>query len=113
MPHLVLEYNEYLLNDDALPGVLERLHDSALASGEFSAGNIKVRAVPVRYALVGGESAPFAHLTAAILPGRSAETKDALSERLLDTLHATLPPVAAASVEIRELNHYHKWAPAD
>ncbi len=113
MPHLVLEYNEYLLNDDALPGVLEQLHTSALASGEFSAGNIKVRALPVRYALVGGESAPFVHLTVAILPGRDDTTKNALAERLLGTLHHALPTVNATSVEVRELNHYRKWSSAD
>ncbi|ADN77208.1 5-carboxymethyl-2-hydroxymuconate isomerase [Ferrimonas balearica DSM 9799] len=113
MPHLVLEYNEYLINDDALPGILTELHNSALASGEFSAGAIKVRALPVRQALVGGEPAPFAHLTLAILPGRNDATKDALSERLLETLHSVLPPVAAASVEIAELNHYRKWTAAD
>ncbi|SHH78052.1 5-carboxymethyl-2-hydroxymuconate Delta-isomerase [Ferrimonas marina] len=104
MPHLRLEYAQELEGLCDITAVLEQLHHAALATGQFQAAAIKVRALPCCHYLVAGQARAFAHLEVAILPGRDAVTQGAISDTLLAALVAAMPPLASASVNLTELS---------
>ena len=97
MPHLLMEYTDNL-NIDA-KNTLKALNQTLLASGEFSAGHNKSRALCLHDYCVdkGEEGDAFVHLTLSLLSGRSIATKTALAE----ALRATLEPLAYAHADVR------------
>ncbi|TCW82694.1 5-carboxymethyl-2-hydroxymuconate isomerase [Burkholderia sp. SRS-46] len=87
MPHLTLEYSGNLDGFDAR-ATLVALNAALAASGHFDELDIKSRAVCFDTCVVGTADAPraFAHAKLAILSGRSADAKRALSELVLSVL---------------------------
>lgn len=87
MPHLTLEYSANVTGFDAA-GTLLALNTALVASRHFDALDIKSRARALDTFLVGTEPAGhgFVHVTLALLSGRDAATKRALSDALLSAL---------------------------
>ncbi|WP_230975204.1 5-carboxymethyl-2-hydroxymuconate Delta-isomerase [Burkholderia stagnalis] len=87
MPHLTLEYSGNLDGFDAR-ATLVALNEALAASGHFDELDIKSRASCFDTFAVGTAHAPraFAHAKLAILGGRSADVKRALSEQVLSVL---------------------------
>ncbi len=107
MPHLVLEYTRNINRFDAAE-LLPRLNEAMLESGQFEEGAIKSRAIEHKYHALGMKNPrqPFVHLTVSIMPGRSAEVRQALANSLMEVLRRGIAgsgDKVAASVEIREL----------
>lgn len=101
MPHLTVEYTNNLAGFDT-PQTLLALNRVLVASGQFDAIDIKSRAIALDTHLVGtGEGAcAFVHARLAILSGRTAETKRALSEALLVALKEACAWPAALHVQL-------------
>jgi 5-carboxymethyl-2-hydroxymuconate isomerase len=87
MPHLVLEYSENLEQFDAA-ACLAIANAALVASGQFEEADIKSRAFCVAAFRVGSAPAGCAFIAArlSILSGRSLETKQDLSQRVLQAL---------------------------
>lgn len=92
MPHLNLEYTKNITGLD-VPGVLLKLNQALVASGEFQEIDIKSRAIPLEEFLVGTaiNGRAFLHAKLAILKGRSTQIKRDLSTRLLLALKEACP----------------------
>ncbi|MBI3146254.1 MAG: 5-carboxymethyl-2-hydroxymuconate Delta-isomerase [Pseudogulbenkiania sp.] len=109
MPHLTLDYSRNLTTLDA-DNTLLALNRKLVESGHFAENDIKSRARPLDHFRTGIEPASraFAHVTLAILSGRTSETKQALSADLLAVLeHAGLELPGGEvqlSVEIRDID---------
>jgi 5-carboxymethyl-2-hydroxymuconate isomerase len=87
MPHLTLEYTDNLSTFKPANALLT-LNRVLVASDEFQENDIKSRALPLHTFLVGTGSIDYAyiHVKLALLSGRSAEKKSALSNALLSAL---------------------------
>lgn len=110
MPHFILEYSSNTLDPAVDAAWLSRLHALLIESGPFKLEDIKSRVLRHETYCVGdgGRANAFVHLQLAILTGRSAEIRRAVSERLLEFLQESFPRSAkelccSFSVEIREM----------
>ncbi len=114
MPHLRLEYTQSLDAQSDIATLVSQLHHAALATGEFQAENIKVRALPCPHYSSGGRNTLGAHLEVKILPGRQPEQLRHISRQLLDCLVALLPEGTELSVNVCDLaqHGYSKHRPA-
>lgn len=101
MPHLVIEYTENLALPDPA-ACLSAVNAALVASGQFEEVDIKSRAYPVAAFLVGTEHAGRAFVAArlSILSGRSLETKQDLSQRVLRALQQHLPSGTGLSTQV-------------
>jgi 5-carboxymethyl-2-hydroxymuconate isomerase len=101
MPHLVIEYSENLaLLDPA--ACLSSANAALVASGQFNEVDIKSRAYCVAAFRVGAEDAGRAFVAArlSILSGRSLETRQDLSQRVLQALQQNLPSATGLSTQV-------------
>ncbi|SMF52304.1 5-carboxymethyl-2-hydroxymuconate Delta-isomerase [Pseudogulbenkiania subflava] len=120
MPHLTLDYSSNLTTLDA-DRTLLALNRQLVESGQFTENDIKSRACRLEHFRIGIEPAPraFAHVTLALLSGRTPECKQALSASLLAVLQRaglTLPGAEVQlSVEVRDMERasYSKVIIAD
>lgn len=120
MPHLTLDYSHNLTTLDAERTLLA-LNRALVESGQFAENDIKSRAHRLEQFRTGVDPVPraFAHITLAILSGRTPECKQALSASLLSVLEQAelaLPGVEVQlSVEIRDMERasYSKAVIAD
>lgn len=87
MPHLTMEYSANITGFDAA-GALLSLNTALVGTRHFEALDIKSRARALDTFLVGTEPRGhgFVHVTLALLSGRDAATKRALSDTLLSAL---------------------------
>lgn len=104
LPHLVLEISRSLAAHHPIDPILLALHETASSTGIVLADDLKIRAMPVESAWIAGRLDDFAHLTVALLEGRSDEQKTVLSESLLRVLCIHLPEVERLSVELRDMH---------
>ncbi len=102
MPHCTIEYSNPLKNHIEPIELCNIVHEAALASGNFSEADIKVRAKSYDDYLVGGDVNDFIHVTVYLLDGRSEETKKALTSIILDALQSLNLPVQCLSVDARD-----------
>jgi len=96
MPHFIVEHSANI--DEAqldLPGLFEKLHNAALATGLFPLGGIRSRAHPCdTFRVADGNSEHcFVHLQVKIGAGRSDEEKQSAGKAFFDTLTNHLQPV--------------------
>ena len=93
MPHCILEYSDNLPDAPDLRGLLVRIHDTLLESGEFARENLKSRAYEARDHCVadGDPDRGFVALAVHILAGRDDATKIALAESMLPLLKDAYP----------------------
>ena len=95
MPHLIVEYSANLEQQIALDVLLDKLRDSALETGVFPLGGLRVRALRTdhfRIADCDPENA-YVHVTALIGHGRALDVRKRAGERLFATLTEHLEDV--------------------
>ena len=88
MPHLIVEYSANVEEKIALDRLLDKLHASAVQSGIFPLGGLRVRAVRMdRYRIA--DCHPdngYVHLTAIVGHGRPLDVRRRVGEELFATL---------------------------
>lgn len=109
MPHIVVEYSANLRERIDLPGLIDALHASAIATGVFPPGGTRTRAAErSHYRIADGHpDNGFVHVAMTIGAGRDAATKQRAAQAVFDTLVARLAPLYDAaplglSLELRE-----------
>jgi 5-carboxymethyl-2-hydroxymuconate isomerase len=103
VPHCILEYSDNLPDAPDLRALLNRVHRSLLASGEFTRETLKSRAYEAGSHAVADDEDPergFVALEVNILEGRDDATKAALADGLLAILVEAYP----ASVKLGKVD---------
>jgi len=124
MPHIVIECSSNLRARADLPGLVERVHAAALATGVFPLGGLRTRvAERDLFAIADGDPEnAFVHVVVRIGAGRDTATKreaaDAIFDAVCDALasaFATTPlGISLELVEIdpdfsRKKNNLHQY----
>jgi 5-carboxymethyl-2-hydroxymuconate isomerase len=111
MPHIFIEYSANLETQLDFPRVLTALRDTALASGVFPLGGIRVRAYRADHYLVadGHRENAFVHVMLRVGHGRDLDTRkracEAIFARLceeLESLYQRIP--LGVSLEMQEVD---------
>lgn len=112
MPHFVIEYSANLEPDIDLRAIVDTVHKSAVDSGLFKVGGIRVRTLrhDIYKVADGNPENAFLHIRVAILEGRSAEDRERFGNATLAAADAQLANAhkkrgIALSVEIGEIDH--------
>jgi len=102
MPHLTLEYSRNLASALDVGAVLSDVNRVLAASGHFQEADIKSRAIGFEHVAIGTSGAPrgFVHAKLAILAGRSAEVKRALSGSVLAVLRERIAAPAGLQLQL-------------
>jgi len=92
VPHLFVEYSANIERNIALDDLLDKLYASALDTGVFPMGGIRVRAFKAEhYRIADCDSQNgYVHVTAMIGHGRPLDVRRRVGEQLLDTLTSHL-----------------------
>lgn len=99
MPHLIVEYSANLGEILDLDSLLDRMHATAVESGMFPLGGIRIRAYKSEHYRI-ADCAPdnaFVHITAIVGAGRSLDRREQVSKTLFEAVCAELEPIASAS----------------
>ena len=111
MPHIVLEYSANLSAQLDFRAFLESLRDSALATGVFPLGGIRVRAFQADHYLIadGHADNAFVHITLRVGHGRDLETRKRACEAIFVTACDFLQPLydrsqLGISLEMQEID---------
>jgi 5-carboxymethyl-2-hydroxymuconate isomerase len=88
LPHLIVEYSANIESAMALDALLDKLHASAVASGFFPLGGLRVRAFRAdRYRIADcHEDNAYVHVTAIVGHGRPLDVRHRVSEQLFGVL---------------------------
>jgi 5-carboxymethyl-2-hydroxymuconate isomerase len=112
MPHFVIEYSANLEPDIDLRAIVDAVHKSAVESGLFKIGGIRVRTLKHEIYKIadGNPEHAFLHVRAAILEGRSVEDRERLGNTTIAAVDALLAVAhkkrgIALSVEVSEIDH--------
>lgn len=112
MPHFVIEYSANLEPDIGLRAIVDAVHKSAVDSGLFKIGGIRVRTLRHEIYKIadGNPEHAFLHVRANILEGRSVEDRERLGQTTLAAVDALLATARerrgiALSVEVSEIGH--------
>ena len=92
MPHLIIEYSANIEDQIALDALLDKLHASALGTGVFPLGGLRVRAHRADAYRI-ADKAPdngFVHVTALIGHGRPLDVQQRAGEELFAALTSAL-----------------------
>ena len=106
MPHLVVEYTENVAGAIDPKGLILKLSDDVLASGQFHKDDIKARAIRHDVYAVGlNPDNGFIHVTLSLMHGRETEIRAALARSLMTTLRHSVAAgnVIPLTVEISEM----------
>lgn len=99
MPHLIVEYSANLEPRIDLDALLDRIHATALETGMFPVGGIRIRAYKAEHYRI-ADCAPdnaFVHVTAIVGAGRPLDRREQVAKTLFDAICAELAVVADAS----------------
>ena len=108
MPHCVIEYSKDLEKDVNPNDLVESVHQGALESQLFKVDDIRVRAIPFDYYLIGGINKSFIHVTIKIFSGRNDEQCKKLSSLVLDKLNKINLTNVTITVDVTEITkEYH------
>ncbi len=103
MPHIIVEYNEQLFNDQQVQKILHTIHDTVVQSGLFETSHIKTRAYPFRHYTHAGGDTPYVHIQARIKSGRDQENKNRLSKAIAEGLKSAAITAPVITVEIIDM----------
>lgn len=116
MPHLILEYSSNLERDIDITSLMKVLADTAVGTGVFPLGGVRVRCHPsTHYRIADGDpDNAFLHLMLRIGHGRELEKRKRAGQAIFDALTDALAPVMARrplalSAEIVEINPDTTW----
>jgi len=113
MPHVTIEYSANVATDDGGPvdvaGLVDALHDAALATGIATVDALRTRAVGRRYYAVADRHPDnmFVAVTARLGAGRSDDDKRRFVDALMSSLQGFLGEARATmmlSVEYQEID---------
>ena len=102
MPHFILDCSKNILHLKKPGEIMKTVYDTAVSTGLFQAGDIKVRINPFDHYLVGDTSDDFIHVFGNIMEGRTAEQKSNLSRSIVSTLKRLFPEVPIISMNVRD-----------
>jgi 5-carboxymethyl-2-hydroxymuconate isomerase len=112
MPHFVIEYSANLEPDIDLRAIVDAVHKSAVESGLFKIGGIRVRTLKhdIYKVADGNPEHAFMHVRANILEGRSVEDREKLGNTTIAAVDAQLAKAQkkrgiALSVEVSEIDY--------
>ena len=103
MPHCVIECSRSLQGQITGDELVSLVHDAAMTSGLFEAGDVKARLSVYDHFTVGGSVADFVHLIFYVLAGRTDEQKRELSKTVVRALLERLPDVQSLSMDVRDM----------
>ncbi|WP_394228997.1 5-carboxymethyl-2-hydroxymuconate Delta-isomerase [Shewanella colwelliana] len=112
MPHCIIEYSASLETDIDIAQLVEAVHKGAIDSALFDAAAVKSRCIPVSHSKVGMlADGRFIHITFKIMPGRSTEQKQLLSNSVYRQIVILNQSVDSLTMEVLELDrrNYFKW----
>ena len=116
MPHFIVEYSANVETSSDIQALCEAIRKSALATGVFESGGIRVRAYPARHFTIADahERNAFLHLQLRVGAGRSVEKIKEAGERIVETIRDFLEPELAEpyfglSFEIVEIHPELSW----
>ncbi len=111
MPHIVLEYSANLSGQLDFAALLESLRDSALATGVFPLGGIRVRAYQADHYLIadGHPDNAFVHIMLRVGHGRDLQARKRACEAIFATACEFLQPLydrlpLGLSLEMQEID---------
>jgi 5-carboxymethyl-2-hydroxymuconate isomerase len=111
MPHIIVEYSANLDGRLDIKGVVDELHQAAIASGLFEIPTIRTRAVrrDVFRVADGDARNGFVHVTARVRQGRTADQRRSLGQALLAAANRRLDNVFASqplalTIEVHEVD---------
>jgi len=99
VPHLIVEYSANLEQLIDLDSLLDRMHATAIETGMFPIGGIRIRAYKAEHYRI-ADCAPdnaFVHVTAIVGAGRPLDRREQVSKTLFDAICKELDDVAATS----------------
>ena len=124
MPHIIIEYSDNIENKMDLDALIEKVHATAIETGVFPIGGLRVRAAKRENYKI-GDGHPdngFVHIELKIGPGRDHETKMGALNQIFATVDSHLKPLhengpLAMSAELNEFdgelrinkNNVHKY----
>jgi 5-carboxymethyl-2-hydroxymuconate isomerase len=111
VPHVLIEYSSNLEGELDFPGFLTELRDTALSTGVFPIGGIRVRAYRAdHYVIADGHSDnAFVHIMLRVGHGRTLETRkkacDAIFAKACERLEALYERIPLGiSLEMQEVD---------
>ncbi|HEY7379133.1 MAG TPA: 5-carboxymethyl-2-hydroxymuconate Delta-isomerase [Steroidobacteraceae bacterium] len=111
MPHILIEYSANLSESVDFPRFLQALRASALATGVFPLGGIRIRAYRADHYLVadGHPDNGFVHIMLRVGHGRDLETRKRACEAIFATVTEFLAPLferipLGISLEMQEID---------
>jgi 5-carboxymethyl-2-hydroxymuconate isomerase len=124
MPHIIIEYSANIEKKMKLASLIEQVHTTAVETGIFPMGGLRVRAAKRDNYKI-GDGHPdngFVHIELKMGPGRDKKTKVAALNKIFDAVAHHLEPIhengpLAMSAEINEFdselrinkNNIHKY----
>lgn len=102
MPHFVIDCSKNILALQSPQEIIQKVYDTADASGLFAPGEIKVRINAFEHYIVGGTQKDFIHIFGNIMEGRTVDQKKKLSDSIIRELKAMFPEVSVVSINIRD-----------
>lgn len=104
MPHCIIEYTSELEPALDIRGLVNMSFAGIEETGLFDPTAIKVRATKVEYYKSGLDRDDFIHLTVKILPGRTDEQKQIITESVLAKVAPIVGNTKCTSVEVVDLH---------
>ncbi len=111
MPHVLVEYSANLAPQLDFPAFLRALRDSALATGVFPVGGVRVRAYQADHYVIadGHPDNAFVHIMLRVGHGRDLETRKRACDAIFATACAELEAVynripLGISLEMQEVD---------
>ncbi len=103
MPNCIIEYSKNLEKDIDPHTLVKYVYQGALNSELFNTDDIRVRAIPFDYSLIGGDSKDFIHVCLKIFFGRDDEQCKRLSHLVLSELSQMNLANIVLTVEVVEV----------
>lgn len=103
MPHFIIDCTSEVAGEYKEEFLFQELHKVAEATQLFNPQDIKIRFNPYCVSMVGGQlNAPFIHVFAHIMSGRTLLQKADLTQKLVDCLTTLFPNVPNIAMNIYE-----------
>jgi len=124
MPHIIIEYSDNIEAKMNLDKLIEKVHATAIETGVFKEGGLRVRAAKREHYKIGDghKDNGFVHVELKIGPGRDHETKVRALTQIFATVDEHLKPLhengpLGMSIELNEFegdlrinkNNMHKY----
>ena len=104
MPHCIIEYTKGITPSLDINKLVEIVHQTTFDSGLFEIDDIKTRAFQSDHFMVGYGHSESIHVVVKLMPGRSIDTRKALSLSIAQVISDLTLPAAEVTVEIEEID---------